>query len=278
MITQTKNCEKYSDRTLTMNLQLFAEDVEEVEDIDIDDDYIDDTDDVDEEEETDEADVDEQAEVENPDHHAFAEQRVQIKKYKELDKMFSEKFGVKDASEYIQKLNAQLEQEKQAELTAQAEQGDINAIVELAKSQILNTPEFKMLEQQKAQIEQAKFKSQIDEFNEAYKDLGYELKETGSLSDIPNMDKMIECMDSNPGISLKEAFLLKNSELLFNKSNKASKQKALNNLNAKRKLATEGDGAGDNQMKGIDQVILQTLQDDGYSKKEAVSMYKKIYG
>jgi len=156
------NKSEYSDRTLTMNLQLFAEDVEEVEDIDIDDDYIDDTDDVDEEE-AEESDVDEQIEVENPDHHAFAEQRVQIKKYKELDKMFSEKFGVKDASEYIEKLNAQLESEKQAELTEQAEQGDMNAVKELIMSELMQTPEFKMLEQQKAQMEQQKFKSQIDD-------------------------------------------------------------------------------------------------------------------
>ena len=279
---------EYEGNRVPMNLQLFAEDIDD-ELVDIEDDDVEDDDSsyVDEWEDEDIDDVDEEPDEvvpekplvsDTPDHHAFAELRVQNKQYKDLDRLVKDQFGVESVKEYFDRLQQQMSQEQSQELTEQAENGDINAIVELAKRQLQDTPEFKAMRQQREQMESQKYLKTIEDFNTEYRSYGFEINGAESLEKLPNAEKVFSLMGTNPGLELKDAFLIVNKDLVLNKTSKASKQKALNNVNAKRKLVTEGDGAGENNAKGINQDLYNALLEDGHDKKSAMKLYRKYYG
>lgn len=83
------------------------------------------------------------------------------------------------------------------------------------------------------------------------------------------------------GYSLYDAWYLDNRAQVMEKQKKAAEQKALNRINSKSHLRTEGDGAGDETQVStvpLSQDTLQAYLDSGMSERQARAFHKKLYG
>lgn len=108
---------------------------------------------------------------------------------------------------------------------------------------------------------------------------------------VPELDKLqeidpetIRLMQGNPetgepGLPLKSAWLEANVDKITDRTKRATKQQTLNNIDSKKHLKTEGDGASDNDGDiNIPEETMQYYLDNNFTKKQAQAHYKKLYG
>jgi len=220
---------------------------------------------------------------------AFAELRIEKARLKkeqdERDKWYAEKYadyGVTDEKSYREKYEEQLAQERQNELKEKADNGDIEATKELMLEVFKNTPEYRaMAEINQKSIDaeyQAKVDTQCNEFIEEYGDLiDIDFTSTTDLAELPNGDKILEQI--NKGLTLSEAFLVSNRDLIVGSENAKVKQKVLNNQNAKAKLKTLGSKTSKTNTVTYDRDLFEGMWETGNyaTKAEVRAAYARIY-
>jgi len=107
-------------------------------------------------------------------------------------------------------------------------------------------------------------------------------KKYGDL--VPSLDKIGEVdpetvrIMREESLPLKAAWIQANVDKITAQTKKSTKQKTLNSIDGKRHLKTEGDGASGNLGDvNIPESTLQYYMDNGYTKKQAMEHYKKLY-
>lgn len=147
------------------------------------------------------------------------------------------------------------------------------------------------IEQQEKQREFAAFQQHIyglqQEIQRGWNDEYSQLqKEYGDMLPLPaeqyfaNIEQPIADKLSK-GYTLQDAWLTTYNSTIKERATKAAQQKTLNNLDSKRHLKTEGDGAGESASASATPLHPDTLamyMANGMSEKQARAFHKKIYG
>lgn len=192
---------------------------------------------------------------------AFARMRRQIEKADRIiSQIYGKEFGVHSVDE-LEELYNKMEQQHMQQQYQKTGQLDPNYIMSL----INNHPAIK------AATQIAEDQKLLNNFNALKKEYPELVK---TADDIPE-----EVWDQyDKGISLVDAFtIVKRKEILDFYKN-AGKQKALNSINSKKHLKTEGDGASqDDGGVSIPPETLSMYIEMGMTKEEAVAHYRKLY-
>jgi hypothetical protein len=191
---------------------------------------------------------------------AFARMRRQLKKADDLiAKIYGEEFNISSIEE-LEALYNQMEQEHMQQQYQQTGQIDPNFINNI----INNHPAIK------AATQVAEDQRLISNFNELKKEYPELVK---TADDIPP-----EVWDQyDKGISLVDAYTITNRKEILDFYKNVGKQKTLNNINSKKHLKTEGDGASSGEGVHIPAETLQMYLEMGMSKEEATAHYRKLY-
>lgn len=207
---------------------------------------------------------------------AFADMRKKLeaaekeaKQYRELNNkaayLFKD-YGVKSIDEYISKLEVQ-ELENKKEKLKDAGYTD-EQVEEMVKTEVENLKLKQEVESYKKQQEDVKLMTAYDAVAAEYPEL------VKAPEDIPPE----AWLKFEKGYSLLDAFESVNRKQIREMERQKAAQKTLNNLNSKKHLKAEGDGPGNASDTMIDQDALQHYLDMGFSKKDAIAHYKKLYG
>lgn len=97
--------------------------------------------------------------------------------------------------------------------------------------------------------------------------------------DLNNLDQAV--IDKlQKGYSFEDAWYTTNRSKIVEQREKAAAQKTLNNLDSKKHLKTEGDGAGDSNASTLplSADTLAMYMDSGMTEKQARAFHKKLYG
>ena len=191
---------------------------------------------------------------------AFARMRKQLEKADQLiANIYGEEFNVNSIEE-LEALYNKMEQEHAMQQYQQTGQVDPNFINNL----INNHPAIK------AATQVAEDQRLVSNFNELKKEYPELIK---TADDIPP-----EVWDQyDKGISLVDAYTITNRKEILDFYKNVSKQKTLNNLNSKKHLKTEGDGASSDDGVHIPAETLSMYLEMGMSKEEATAHYRKLY-
>lgn len=184
---------------------------------------------------------------------------------KQRQDAFAKKYGFQTFEEmeaYQQQQEA--EQQRQAYLQQGVNPDLINQLVS-------NHPDVKMAKMQQIN---AQLDADFAELKKEYPESG--LKTLADLAMLPTYGDI--CEKIKRGYSLTDAYASANRAELRQKTTAAAKQKALNNINSKQHLNTEGDGAGETNDIHIPDDTMQMYLDMGMDKKAAMKYHKKLYG
>lgn len=209
---------------------------------------------------------------------AFAKMRRELEA---RDKWVAENFGASHGiytfEQYTQAVEATMQRQQQQQYQQQrqelADQGyDLDAINKIMSMH----PEFQAVKQQNAMLQQQLQKQQFEQrlvsefeaLKSEYPDL---VKDPGDVT--PEVWQRFE-----KGYSLVDAYTVVNKSKILQQTKAAAKQKALNNINGKSHLRTEGDGANNAVDVQLPAETLQMYMDMGMNKKQALAHYKKLYG
>ncbi|MGE5403784.1 MAG: hypothetical protein ACM3PP_02485 [Candidatus Saccharibacteria bacterium] len=158
-------------------------------------------------------------------------------------------------------VKSQTEQEKQAALQREQQQTE-QAMVEKGTQMILGD---------------------YDRLKADYGDL---LPDIQGETPVQKLQSLIDQLDPetvarlNKGYTFEDAWYIANKSTLMDRKEKAAAQKTLNNLDSKKHLKTEGDGAGDSNTSSIplSPDTLAMYMDSGMTEKQARAFHHKLYG
>ena len=172
---------------------------------------------------------------------------------------------------------AQVQSQMQRQMQAMEQQYlDLGYDPKVIRDIVANSPEIQALRQQNEMLMGQIQKAQEDQrLLSAYKEL---------VAEYPDMVKKPEDIPPEAwrkfaqGYTLVDAFTAVNRKQILEAAKASTKQKALNDIKGKQHLKTEGDGAGDVEDVNIPKDTLNMYLEMGFTKKQAMAQYKKLYG
>lgn len=150
-------------------------------------------------------------------------------------------------------------------------------------TQKLSTVENTSQQREQVQQEQLAQAQAVKRADELFAEL------QGEYSEFKDIDQLAQSMEQEAwnkivekvsrGYSLLDAYESTNRTALIQKKTEAAKQKTLNDLNSKKHLKTEGDGASEAAATTpLSPETLEMYMDSGMNEKQARAFHKKLYG
>lgn len=138
--------------------------------------------------------------------------------------------------------------------------------------------------QQQANVEQGT-KLLLEDYDNLKKEYGELLPEAQGATPAERFQSLITQLDQETlgklqrGYTLRDAYESSNRQAIMQKAAAAAKQKTVNELNSKKHLKTEGDGATEAAAStALAPETLEMYMDSGMTEKQARAFHKKLYG
>ncbi len=153
--------------------------------------------------------------------------------------------------------------------------GETGVLPETSPQEIQQELHAEISSQQKIAFDIAKttVENHINNFNKNYPE--YKINNLLEIAALPNGEKIINLLkqSSIDAISVEDAFIICNKELILEKTAKAAKQEVRNSLNSKAHLqSTVNNGSGEEI--SVPANVMQGYKDFGFTYEEAVKDYK----